>query len=115
MVLKARFFSKESFSVTFSTTLNQEDQKLTFIFQEDKTILTGNESKVWDEISIFDFGKLNDFEIGFSNNSIVFRNHEKGSASIAIDGMFEQFKFIGFYSEKSTSWVVPQSRKCQNI
>ena len=108
-----RVFSKDSFNITFSNTRAQDDQQLTFNFQHNRTSLTGTQSKVWDEISIFDFGKLNDFEIGFSNNSIVFRNHEKGSASIAIDGMFEQFKFIGFYSEKSTSWVVPQSRKCQ--
>ena len=108
MVLKARFFSKESFSVTFSTTLDQEDQNLTFTFQEDKTILTGDESKVWNEISIFDFGKLNDFEIEFSNNSIEFKNHAKGS--ISVDGTFEQYNFIGFYSEKLTTWVVSESK-----
>ena len=110
MVLKARFFSKESFSVTFSTTLDQEDQNLTFTFQEDKTILTGDESKVWNEISIFDFGKLNDFEIEFSNNSIEFKNHAKGSRSISIDGTFEHYNFIGFYSEKLTTWVVSESK-----
>ena len=107
MVLKARVFSKESFSITFSTTRDQED--LTFSFQQDRTTLTGNQSKVWEEKSIFEFGKLNDFVIEFSNNSIIF-NNKKFSSSIAIDGIFKNFKFIGFYSEKLTTWIVPQSK-----
>ena len=106
----SRVFAKESFSITFSTTRAQDDQTLTFSFQQDKTILTGNQTKVWKGKSIFEFGKLNDFKIEFSNNSIVFENLKKGSGSIAIDGMFEQFYFIGFSSEKLTTWVVSESK-----
>ena len=61
-------------------------------------------------MSIFKFGKLNDFEIEISNNSIKFRNPEKGSGSIAVDGTFQQFRFIGFYSEKLTTWGVSESK-----
>ena len=110
MVLTARVFSKESFSITFSSTRAQDDQELTFTFEQWKTTLTGNQSKVWEEMSIFEFGKLNDFEIEFSNNSIKFRNPEKGSGSIAVDGTFQQFRFIGFYSEKLTTWGVSESK-----
>ena len=110
MVLRARVFSKESFSITFSTTRDQDDQDLTFTFEENKTILTGNQSNIWEERSIFEFGKLNNFEIEFSNNSIVFKNPEKSSGSIAVDGTFQQFKFIGFYSEKLTTWGVSESK-----
>ena len=109
-VLKSRVFSKESFSLKFSTTGDQDDQGLTFTFEETKTTLTGNQSKVWEEKSIFEFGKLNDFEIEFSNNSIVFKNPEKSSGSIAVVGTFQQFRFIGFYSEKLTTWGVSQSK-----
>ena len=111
MVLTARVFSKESFSITFSTTRDQDDQDLTFRFEENKTTLTGNQSNIWEERSIFEFGKLNNFEIEFSNNSIVFINTKKGSGSIAINnGAFLQFKFIGFYSEKLSTWIVSQSK-----
>ena len=111
MVLRSRVFSKESFSITFSTTGDQDDDEhLAFSFQQDRTTLTGNQSKVWEEKSIFEFGKLNDFGIEFSNNSIVFKNDKKGSGSIAIDGTFHQFKFIEFYSEKLTTWIVSQSK-----
>ena len=103
-----RVFSKDSFNITFSNTRAQDDQQLTFNFQHNRTSLTGTQSKVWDEISIFDFGKLNDFEIEFSNNSIEFKNHAKGS--ISVDGTFEQYNFIGFYSEKLTTWVVSESK-----
>ena len=105
-----RVFSKDSFNITLSNTKAQDDQQMTFNFQQNRTVLTGYQRKVWEEKSIFNFGKLNDFEIEISNNSIVFKNHENDSASIVIDGIFEQFKFIGFYSEKFTSWVVPQSK-----
>ena len=110
MVLRGRVFSKESFSITFSTTRDQDDQDLTFSFEKTKTTLTGNQSKVWEERSIFEFGKLNNFKIEFSNNSIVFKNNKKGSGSIAINGTFLQFKFIGFYSEKLCTWIVSQSK-----
>ena len=114
MVLRSRVFSKESFCITFSTTGDQDDDEhLAFSFQQDRTTLTGNQSKVWEEKSIFEFGKLNDFEIEFKNKSIIFIN-KKASASIAIDGNFDKFKFIGFYSVKPSSWIVPQSKivKC---
>ena len=110
IVLMVRVFSREPFSITFSTTRGQDDQHLTFSFQQNRTILTGNQSKVWEERSIIEFGKLNDFEIEFSNNSIVFRNPEKSSGWIRVVGTFQQFKFIGFYSEKLTTWGVSQSK-----
>ena len=105
----SRVFAKESFSITFSTTRAQDDQNLTFSFQQNRTILSGSQNEVWEENSIFEFGKLNDFVIEFSNNSIIF-NNKKFSGSIAIDGIFKNFKFIGFYSEKLTTWIVPQSK-----
>ena len=108
-VLMSRVFAKESFSITFSTTRSQDDQNLTFSFQQDKTILSGSQNKVWEENSIFEFGKLNDFVIEFSSNSIIFSN-KKVSGSISIDGIFKNFKFIGFYSEKLSTWIVPQSK-----
>ena len=61
-------------------------------------------------ISIFEFGKLNNFEIEFSNHSIGFKNTKKGFGSIAISGIFQDFKFIGFYSEKLSTWIVSQSK-----
>ena len=109
-VLMTRVFSKESFSLTFSTTAAQDNETLAFTFQEDKTTLTGSQDRIWDEMSIFEFGKLNEIQIDFSNNSIVIRNTKKGSGSIAITGTFLQYKFIGFYSEKLSSWIVPQSK-----
>ena len=105
----SRVFAKESFSITFSTTRDQDDQNLTFSFQQDRTILSGSQNKVWEENSIFKFGKLNDIVIEFSNNSIIFSN-KKFFGSIGIDGIFEDFKFIGFYSEKLSTWIVPQSK-----
>ena len=123
MVLSSRVFSQESFSVTFSTTRTQDDKNLTFNFEQNRTSLSGYQSKVWEEKSIFEFGKLNEFEIEFSNKSIIFniihQFNKEVSGSIAIDGFFEKFNFIGFYSEKLTTWIVPQSKmfKCgyQNI
>ena len=107
MVLKSRVFSREPFNITFSSTRAQDDQQLTFSFQPNRTILSGNQIKVWEEQSIFEFGKLNDFEIEFNKKSIIFINK---NASITINGIFENFKFIGFYSEKPTSWIVSQSK-----
>ena len=106
-VLMSRVFSKESFSITFSTNRAQDDLHLTFSFQQDRTTLTGSQTKVWKEKSIFEFGKLNDFEIEFNNKFIIFNNE---NASITINGIFENLKFIGFYSEKPTSWIVSQSK-----
>ena len=108
-VLESRVFSQESFNVTFSATRSQDDQTLTFSFQQNSTILSGSQNKVWEEKSIFEFGKLNDLLIEFSNNSITFIN-KKGMGSISIDGIFGNFRFIGFYSEKPTSWVIAQSK-----
>ena len=95
-VLMVRVFSKESFSLTFSTTAAQDNETLDFTFQEDKTTLTGSQDRIWDEMSIVEFGKLNEIQIDFSNNSIVIRNTKKGSGSIAVTGTFLQYKFIGF-------------------
>ena len=109
-VLMSRVFSKESFSITFSTNRAQDDLHLTFSFQQDRTTLTGSQTKVWKEKSIFEFGKLNDFMIEVSSNSIVFKNNQKGSGSITVDGTFQLLKFIGFYSEKLSTWIVSQSK-----
>ena len=103
-----RVFSKVAFSITFSNTRAQDDQTLEFSFQPHKTSLTGIQEEIWNEKSIFEFGKLNEFTIDFSNNSIVM-NNEKLSRSIDIQGTFEKLIFVGFYSEELTTWIVEQS------
>ena len=103
-----RVFSKEWFGITFSNTRAQDDETLAFKFEQDRTTLTGSQDKIWDEPSIFEFGKLNEFTIDFSNNSILFTN-KKLFRSLVLHGMFEHFIFVGFSSESLATWIVLQS------
>ena len=101
-----RVFPKDYFNITFSNTKQANDEFVVMTFYPNETRIVG--LKEVDAKQIFEFGKSNEFTINLTSSSITL-NNPMFSDSLNFEGNFDKMKYVGFYSESSTAWLLSKS------